>query len=72
MRRTATDTRIAAVVETWRRQLTLEKRHTGKASRSEAVVRARCRLLQRMMDELCTVPQLAASASLAMFVSGIR
>ena len=42
----------ARVIDDWKRQLTLEKRHTGKASRAEAVVNGRLALLQRMLDDL--------------------
>ena len=58
-----------AVIESWRRQLTIEKRHTGRASRSEQVVSSRCRLLNRMLDELVAVPQIATSVSLALFIA---
>ena len=49
--------------------LTREKRHTGKAARSEAVVNGRVALLQRMLDDLVRVPELATSVSLATFLS---
>ena len=44
-----------AVIDTWKRQLTIEKRHTGKASRTEQVVNGRIQLLQRLLDELTAV-----------------
>ena len=59
----------AGVVDNWKRQLTLEKRHTGKASRAEAVVNGRLVLLQRMLNELIAVPELANSTALAIFLS---
>jgi hypothetical protein len=59
-----------AVVESWKRQLSREKRHTGKASRSAPVVQARYHLLQRMLDELLAVPEIATSVGLALFLAG--
>ena len=59
-----------ATLDHWRRQLILEKRHTGKASRSDSVVQARCQMLQRMMDDLLAVPELASSTAVAMFLNG--
>ena len=58
-----------AVVEGWKRALALEKRHTGKASRSEGVVSGRVALLQRLLDELGARPELSTSPSLARFLS---
>jgi len=58
----------AAVVDNWKRQLNFEKRHTGKASRSEPVVSARVQLLQKMLDELLAVPEVASSAGLSHFL----
>jgi hypothetical protein len=59
----------AGVVDNWKRQLTLEKRHTGKASRAEAVVNGRLALLQRMLDEITAVPELANSVALMLFLA---
>ena len=58
-----------AVIDTWKRQLTIEKRHTGKASRTEQVVNGRIQLLQRLLDELTAVPELANSNALAAFLA---
>ena len=60
----------AQVVDNWKRQLTIEKRHTGKASRADAVVNGRVALLQRMLDEFCLVPELAHSTGFQSFLSG--
>jgi len=59
----------AGVIDNWKRQLTVEKRHTGKASRSEAVVNGRMALLQRMLNDIVCVPELAHSAALATFLA---
>ena len=60
----------AGAVDHWKRQLTVEKRHTGKASRAEAVVQGRLALLQRLLDELTALPEIAHSVALAVFLSG--
>ena len=57
------------LIDGWKRMLTVAKRHTGKASRSEPVVRARCTLLQKMLDELVALPEVASSTALVAFLS---
>ena len=60
----------AGAVEGWRRRLTVEKRHTGKSSRGAAVVEARCKLLQKMLDELMALQEFASSPELGAFLFG--
>ena len=57
-----------ATVEAWRRRLLVEKRHTGSRSRAGAVVATRCKLLQKMLDELMAVPEFASSAEVGQFL----
>jgi len=63
-------TAATEMIDKWRRQMTMEKRHTGKASRSESIVRARCALLQKMLDELLALSDTAHSMSMLAFLSG--
>ena len=60
----------AVTVDNWKRQLHAEKRaHTGKASRAPPVVQGRCALIQRMMDALTSVPELAHHPILLAFLN---
>ena len=59
-----------AVVESWRRRLLVEKRHTGSRSRAETVVATRCKLLQKMMDELMVLPEFASAPEVGAFLFG--
>jgi hypothetical protein len=63
-------TAATEMIDKWKRQMTMEKRHTGKASRSESIVRARCALLQKMLDELLALSDTAHSMSMLAFLSG--
>ena len=58
-------------VEGWARRLLVERgRHTGSRARAEAVVSARCKLLQKMMDELMALPEFASSPEVGAFLFG--
>lgn len=51
-------------LDRWSARLAIERRHTGSQARSPQVVTARIKLLQQLLDELCAVPELRASAHL--------
>ena len=60
---------LASALEGWKRQLAVEKRHTGARSRGDAVVNARCQLLQQMLDSLMRFPEVGGSVQMAIFLS---
>ena len=60
---------VHAALDGWKRQLAVEKRHTGSRSRAEAVVTARCQLLQQMLDSLTQLPALATSVEMSRFLA---
>ena len=57
-------------VEGWARRLLIERRHTGSRARAEGVVTTRCKLLQKMMDELMALPEFASSPEVGAFLFG--
>ena len=57
-------------VEGWARRLLVERRHTGSRARAEGVVTTRCKLLQKMMDELMALPEFASSPEVGAFLFG--
>ena len=57
-------------VEGWGRRLLVEKRHTGSRARAEGVVTTRCKLLQKMMDDLMALPEFASSPEVGAFLFG--
>ena len=57
-------------VEGWARRLLIERRHTGSRARAEGVVTTRCKLLQKMMDELMALPEFASSPEVGAFLLG--
>ena len=57
-------------LEGWARRLLVERRHTGSRARAEGVVTTRCKLLQKMMDELMALPEFASSPEVGAFLFG--
>ena len=57
-------------VEGWARRLLIERRHMGSRARAEGVVTTRCKLLQKMMDELMALPEFASSPEVGAFLFG--
>jgi len=56
-------------IEGWKGRLTMEKRHAGSRSRSDAVVTARVQLLQRMLDDLTSFAEVVASSGFGFFLA---
>ena len=57
-------------VEGWARRLLIERRHTGSRARAEGVVTTRCKLLQKLMDELMALSEFASSPEIGAFLFG--
>ena len=55
------------VADGWRRRLLVEKRHKKS---TPAVVATRCKLLQKMLDELMALPEFASAPEVGAFLFG--